>query len=59
MRNRYHSKEGMLKGYCTRCEKYYLLSNVPIKAKRHFCPKHGIQLRLKPRSRNEKNITRY
>lgn len=57
--SKYILKDKTIRGYCSRCSKYYPLSELECRKGRYFCPKHNSQVRLKRRKRDESKVARY
>lgn len=55
---KYVLADGTVRGYCSRCSKYYPLSELENREGRFFCLKHNCQVRLKRRLRQEE-VVRY
>jgi len=57
--SKYKLKDGTIRGFCSKCGKFYPLSKLAKKHGRFFCSKHNVQVRLKRRRRKEEEIFRY
>lgn len=56
--SKYKLKDGSVRGYCSRCGKYYKLEELEYKKGRYLCPIHKSQVRMKCRRRNERKVVR-
>lgn len=57
--SKYILRTGEIRGYCSRCSKYYPLDKLEFRSGRYFCLKHNCQCRLKRRRRVETGVIRY
>lgn len=57
--SKYKLQDGTIRGYCSRCAKYYPLDELDRRERRFFCKKHNCQVRLKRRRRAESGVHRY
>jgi len=57
--SKYTLGNGTIRGYCSRCSKYYPIEELDFRDERYFCPRHNCQVRLKRRRRVEDTVARY
>lgn len=57
--SKYILKTGEIRGYCSRCSKYYKLEELDRRLDKFYCKKHNCQCRLKRRKRIEDRVVRY
>lgn len=57
--SKYILRDKTVRGYCSRCGKYYPLKELEQRKGRYFCIKHNSQVRLKRRRRKESEVARY